>query len=145
MTDQRPAPAGARAGDADRERAGALLGDAAAAGYLRLDELDDRLERALTARTTAELDALTADLPPSLGRERARREAVARVRREAQGGLRAHLASYVGVMALLVGIWLVVGVTAGAWYPWPVWPALGWGIGLVGHVRAAYGTAPART
>lgn len=40
-------------------------------------------------------------------------------------------------MLLLVAIWLAVGVTAGSWYPWPVWPALGWGIGVVGHVRTA--------
>ncbi len=39
------------------------LRDAAAEGRIDLDELDERLERALTAKTYAELDALTADLP----------------------------------------------------------------------------------
>ena len=40
-------------------------------------------------------------------------------------------------MVLLLTIWLAVGLTGGGWYPWPVWPALGWGIGVVGHVRSA--------
>jgi hypothetical protein len=34
---------------------------------------------------------------------------------------------------LMIGIWLVVAVTAGAWYFWPVWPILGMGIGVVSH------------
>jgi hypothetical protein len=32
-------------------------------------------------------------------------------------------------MALLWVIWLITG----AGYPWPVWPMLGWGIGVAGH------------
>jgi hypothetical protein len=34
-------------------------------------------------------------------------------------------------MALLWLIWLVTGAN----YPWPVWPMLGWGIGVAGHLR----------
>ncbi|RJK97818.1 DUF1707 domain-containing protein [Vallicoccus soli] len=142
MTDQQPARTGsarARAGDADRERTSALLGDAAGAGYLRLDELDERLDRALAARTTGELDALVADLPASLRQERERRERALRERASAQACLRPQVRAYAAVMALLVGIWLAVGLSAGAWYPWPVWPALGWGIGIAGHARRAYG------
>jgi hypothetical protein len=30
-------------------------------------------------------------------------------------------------------VWLAVGLTAGAWYFWPVWPILGAGIGVLGH------------
>jgi hypothetical protein len=40
-------------------------------------------------------------------------------------------------MALLVAIWLVVGLGGGSWYPWPLWPALGWGIAVLGQVRTA--------
>ena len=43
-------------------------------------------------------------------------------------------------MLLLTSIWLVVGLTAAAWYPWPLWPALGWGIGVTAHLRAARGS-----
>ena len=32
-------------------------------------------------------------------------------------------------MALLWTIWLVTG----AGYPWPIWPMLGWGVGVAGH------------
>jgi hypothetical protein len=34
---------------------------------------------------------------------------------------------------LMIGIWLAVAVTVGAWYFWPVWPILGMGIGVVSH------------
>ncbi|GHG18757.1 hypothetical protein GCM10018777_36220 [Streptomyces albogriseolus] len=54
---------GLRASHDDREAVVEQLRDAAAEGRIDLDELDERLERALTAKTYAELDALTADLP----------------------------------------------------------------------------------
>ncbi len=44
-----------------------LLRVAAGDGRISPEELDDRLERALTARTYAELAALTADLPAMPG------------------------------------------------------------------------------
>ena len=52
-----------RASHADRDQVVELLRVAAGDGRLSAEELDDRLERALTARTYAELAALTADLP----------------------------------------------------------------------------------
>jgi hypothetical protein len=51
-----------RASHADRDQVVELLRVAAGDGRLSPEELDDRLERALTARTYAELAALTADL-----------------------------------------------------------------------------------
>jgi hypothetical protein len=51
-----------RASDADRERVADLLRRAAGDGQLTMDELDARVHEALTARTRADLDALTADL-----------------------------------------------------------------------------------
>ncbi|MDU0300829.1 MULTISPECIES: DUF1707 domain-containing protein [unclassified Streptomyces] len=54
---------GLRASHDDREAVVEQLRDAAAEGRIDLDELDERLERALTAKTYAELDALTVDLP----------------------------------------------------------------------------------
>lgn len=127
----------ARVGDADREAVVDLLGDAAAAGYLRPDELDERLAAVWSATTIAELSASESDLPHDLRRARARREAAARSRAAARAGLVPHLASYVGVMVLLLTIWLAIGLNGGSWYPWPVWPALGWGIGAAAHIRAA--------
>ena len=56
-----------RASHADRDQVVELLRVAAGDGRLSAEELDDRLERALTTRTYAELAALTADLPATPG------------------------------------------------------------------------------
>jgi Domain of unknown function (DUF1707) len=52
-----------RASDADRDIAADVLCAAVGDGRLTLDELDDRLGAALSARTVTELAALIADLP----------------------------------------------------------------------------------
>lgn len=52
-----------RIGDADRERVAELLREAAAQGRISLGELDGRLEQTWAARTYAELEPITADLP----------------------------------------------------------------------------------
>jgi Domain of unknown function (DUF1707) len=54
---------GLRLSDADRDRAAAELGEHFQAGRLTADELDDRVGRALQARTAADLAPLFADLP----------------------------------------------------------------------------------
>jgi hypothetical protein len=56
-----------RASHADRDQVVEVLRVAAGDGRLSAEELDDRLERALTARTYAELAALTGDLPATPG------------------------------------------------------------------------------
>ncbi|MGH3390823.1 MAG: DUF1707 SHOCT-like domain-containing protein [Actinomadura sp.] len=53
-----------RASHSDREAVAERLREAAGEGRIDLAELDARLERALTAKTYAELEPLTADLPP---------------------------------------------------------------------------------
>ena len=66
-----------------------------------------------------------------------RARAIARLRQ--QQGYRIHLTAYVLVNALLIGIWLAVGI-GGAWtIPWPIFPLLGWGVGLYFHRRAVFG------
>ena len=60
-------PAGLRASHADRDRVIELLRVAAGDGRLTAEELDERLEAALTARTRGELAALTTDLPAASG------------------------------------------------------------------------------
>jgi 2TM domain len=99
--------------------------------------VDERLSAALTARTINDLTSLTEDLPPEWQVERGRRAVRAAAHRKARDAVRPQIAIYLGVMAVLVAIWLIAGITAGAWYPWPIWPALGWGIALVARVRAA--------
>jgi hypothetical protein len=56
-----------RASHEDRDRVVEVLRVAAGDGRLTAEELDERLEAALTARTYGELAALTKDLPPAPG------------------------------------------------------------------------------
>jgi hypothetical protein len=58
---------GLRASHEDRDRVVDQLRVAAGDGRLTSDELDERLERALAARTHGELAALTEDLPTARG------------------------------------------------------------------------------
>ena len=53
-----------RASDADRERTADHLREQAGEGRLEPDELEERLERTFSAQTLADLDGVTADLPP---------------------------------------------------------------------------------
>ncbi|TDB99162.1 DUF1707 and DUF2154 domain-containing protein [Actinomadura sp. 7K534] len=52
-----------RAGDADRDRVAQVLRDAAGDGRLTLEELDERLDAVYAAKTYADLEPLTRDLP----------------------------------------------------------------------------------
>lgn len=54
-----------RASDAERRRLADLLKQACVEGRLTLDEFGERMDRAIKARTRADLDALTQDLPIS--------------------------------------------------------------------------------
>ncbi|MGY4720898.1 DUF1707 SHOCT-like domain-containing protein [Naumannella huperziae] len=54
---------GMRIGHAEREAVVAILRDAAAEGRIDLDELEERIEAALAAKTFGDLDPLVADLP----------------------------------------------------------------------------------
>jgi fatty acid desaturase len=99
-----------RAADADRERIAERLRDAAVEGRIRADELEERLEAALSASTYDELDRLVADLPAPVPEPRRRRARVP--------------VNYLAVSALLIVIWALTG----AGYFWPIWPILGWGL-----------------
>jgi Domain of unknown function (DUF1707)/Cell wall-active antibiotics response 4TMS YvqF len=52
-----------RIADADRERTVAVLGEHHAAGRITYDEFVERMDKAFEARTRADLDTLTSDLP----------------------------------------------------------------------------------
>src|SRR5215468_11669407 len=56
-----------RASHEDRDRVAELLRMAAGDGRLSAEELDERLEKALSARTYGELAALSRDLPAAPG------------------------------------------------------------------------------
>ncbi|MFE5022481.1 DUF1707 domain-containing protein [Streptomyces sp. NPDC056656] len=56
-------PIDLRASDRDRDQVVEILQVAAGDGRITAEELDERLDGALSARTAGELAALTADLP----------------------------------------------------------------------------------
>ncbi|WP_030172549.1 DUF1707 SHOCT-like domain-containing protein [Spirillospora albida] len=58
-----PGPPAMRASDHDRDRVAQILRDAAGDGRLTLEELDERLDAVYAAKTYAELEPLTLDLP----------------------------------------------------------------------------------
>ncbi|HVT68318.1 MAG TPA: DUF1707 domain-containing protein [Trebonia sp.] len=58
-----PDPRNMRASDADRESVANVLREAAGDGRLSMDELDERLDAVYAAKTYAELEPITRDLP----------------------------------------------------------------------------------
>jgi hypothetical protein len=52
-----------------------------------------------------------------------------------------HLTAYLVVNTVFVAVWAVIALTAGWWFPWPVFPIAFWGIGLVMHAWAVFGPA----
>lgn len=65
-----------------------------------------------------------------------RERAIARLK--AKGEFKVHVLAYVLVNAFLVAIWAVTG----AGFFWPVFPLLGWGIGIVFHAWDVYRGEP---
>ena len=59
----------------------------------------------------------------------------ARKRARAETGFYTHLMAYLGVVALLALINLLTTS-----YPWFIWPALGWGVGIFSHYMAVFGS-----
>jgi hypothetical protein len=112
-----------RAGDDDRERTIALLKQAQAEGRLDLDEFDDRVRRAWAARTFGELDELTTDLPEPVE---------SRTPVPAQRRIAGPVVAWAAVVGINLVIWLGVSLANGAWaYPWWIWVAGPWGVGLL--------------
>ena len=126
-----------RASDADRERTATLLREHHAVGRLTPEEFDERVDKALAAKTVGDLDELLADLPaidlyqlPAAGIRPVPRGAVRRRRGGAGLDGRADAAMlpqrfadwlhWAGASWLLLVVWLGIGVVAGgaAWLPW---------------------------
>jgi len=108
-----PAAAGSgqlRAGHADRERAIDTLKTAFVHGQLTKDELDARAGQALSARTYADLAALTADIPPRPPAARpARPPAPVRRRPLARAAAKSGVCLIIAAAAAWVWILLIAG------------------------------------
>ena len=59
-------------------------------------------------------------------------------RLEAKRDFRTHVAVYLMVNGMLVVIWALSGMG----YFWPIWPILGWGVGLAINAWAVYFQRP---
>jgi 2TM domain len=66
-----------------------------------------------------------------------RQQAINRL--NAKRDFKMHATIYVGVNILLVVVW---AITNNGGYFWPIWPLLGWGIGLAAHWWSIYGQRP---
>jgi Domain of unknown function (DUF1707) len=126
MSAELPPAGGYRVGDAERTRTADLLKEAHVAGYLTLDEIDERLSAALAARTRDQLERLLADLPPDW---RARHSGVPATA-PPRGG-RPPLARYLPLVLLALAMVAMVAFAVGSrgvFFPWPllwVWFFLG--------------------
>ncbi|MGH2709645.1 MAG: 2TM domain-containing protein [Actinomycetota bacterium] len=67
--------------------------------------------------------------------EALRQRAEQRLKKKAE--FRSHLTSYVLVNAALVVIWALTSGPGS--YFWPIWPLLGWGVGIGFHAWETYG------
>jgi len=66
-----------------------------------------------------------------------REEAITRLKKKRD--FRTHAFMYVVVNAMLVAIW---AITSPDGFFWPIFPILGWGIGLAGNAWDVYGRKP---
>lgn len=123
-----------RASDDDRQRVVTRLRDAAGQGVIDLDELEERIGAAYSARTLPELAQVTLDLPAPKAVTPAKPPAPQSrpIPALQNGGFQHHLTVYVLTIGMLIGIWLL----SGAGHFWPFYPAAGWGIGLGSHFMA---------
>jgi hypothetical protein len=65
--------------------------------------------------------------------EELRQQAIRSIK--AKREFRTHLFVFIAVNLFLVGVWAFTGAD----FFWPIFPILGWGIGLAIHAREAYG------
>lgn len=140
-----------RASDEDRDRTVSLLREHHAAGRLTPEEFDERLDRALAAKTLGDLDELMADLPAidlyrlphaSMSRRPATPGAssLGAALARSQGSIEPHgrfspawlaaWGSWLSVSLLCLVIWVISGASG---FPWPVWVAGPLGAILLGR------------
>lgn len=128
-----------RAADADRDRAAALLREHHAVGRLSAEEFQDRMERAMDAKTMGELDELMADLPaidlyklpdatlrrvsPQIAQSLLPRD-VGSGEMEGPSPATTALVAWATVATALVAIGLITAVLIGAVVPWWAFAAL---------------------
>jgi hypothetical protein len=140
-----------RAADTDREAVAAVLGRALSDGRLTVDEYEERLAKAYTARTYGDLDPLTSDLPRQASPSRPAPELVrgslgprpgpaARPHSAGmcgsgqlgRGPMRTMWAPWIMTALIVTAIWLATSLASGQLsYFWPIWVIVPWGAVLL--------------
>jgi hypothetical protein len=120
-----------------RERATSALRGHFTDGRLTADELEQRVQLVLAARTREDLTAAFAGLP----RRRSRRDLRGAAIRFQRRALTANAGSYAAVNGGLVGIWALTG---GGEF-WPAFSMVPWGMLIGAQATALWTTARART
>lgn len=123
-----------RVSDAERSGTVERLKSAQDEGRLSLVEYDERIQKAYAAVTRADLDVLTADLPPVRGSDlpAAREKRDAEAKQEARAEWYQQWRSWAGTSVLLIGIWGIICLAAGELtFFWPMFPVGIWGLVLL--------------
>jgi hypothetical protein len=147
----------------DRARAIAALREQVGSGALELDDYGARLQEAYRAESLDQLNHALRDLqvaplsPPAPQQTRStatrpspvpmprptshshphkqphQKLSPQKAEAAARAAWGAHLGAYLSVNVMLIVIWLLT--TPGGYF-WPMWPMMGWGIGLAAHGMA---------
>jgi len=128
-----------RASDAERDEVAAALRESLSEGRITLEEFDERLGAAYSAKTYGELDPLVSDLPrragtgpPTLADVGTR--LTGRWEARQRNKTRRSWSRYVSVIAVCWAIWGVTVITSTGHNleaVWPLWVTLPWGAILV--------------
>ncbi len=129
-----------RVGDAERDKTASQLSEHFAAGRLDHDEFAERSDRALRARTRRDLDVLLSDLPalPITPQPSSSAPAPAVVSPEQLSERAEWRRSTLSTWAVFAVFFVVLWAATGGGYFWPVFPILGWGIGVAVSGIQAY-------
>jgi hypothetical protein len=134
-----------RVGDDQRDRVVRDLTKHCGDGRLTLDELEERVAEVYAATTIADIEHALRELPrspvpvikpsgPPIRTKPSdapvRQQSAVQARRASEIALRVHVAVYASIIGMLVLIYLL---TTPFDYPWPIWPAIGWGVAVAIH------------
>jgi fatty acid desaturase len=82
----------------------------------------------------------TSDSEPVVESGDPREQALRRLKQRRD--FRTHAFTYLVVNTMVWGIWIIIGLSADAWFPWPAFVTLGWGIGLIMNAWDVYMRRP---
>lgn len=114
-----------RTSDKDRDNVAAQLSLHYSEGRLDFAEYQQRLDEAYSSKTFQDLDFSLRQLPALYSYSSQSLPQRTKIKRHWL--IFPHILLYVLVISFLMVIW---SLTSPGGYFWPVWPALGWGIGI---------------